>query len=340
MANRNRARARPCPIHRAGGLEGRFEGGSSAAILLRDVVCVRRAPIPRKLCGRMHEQLLQTAIEAASAGAGVLRRYFRAESLRVEIKGEHDFVTQADRESEAAVVGVLRREFPDHGVVGEESGMIPAGSDRPAGATEYQWLIDPLDGTTNFMHGLPIFAVSIACRRGEDLLAAVVHDPIAGVWFTASRGGGAFRDGERLRVSRRGGLDGAFLATGYPFRARRALDAYLAVFREVFREARAIRRCGAAALDLANTAAGVYDGFFEFRLSPWDVAAGALLIREAGGSLCDLDGGDRYLVSGNTLAGGPGVLAGLRAAVAAHASEDLLERLVPSDEQVAAWVTG
>lgn len=280
----------------------------------------------------MHQELLQTAVDAARAGAGVLRRYFRSAALRVDIKGEHDFVTQADRESEAAVVSVLRQRFPEHRIVGEEGGASAGGSG------EYQWLIDPLDGTTNFLQGLPIFAVSIACRRGEDLLAAVVHDPIADIWFTATRGGGAFRDGERLRVSDRPGLAGAFLATGFPFRARGALDTYLAGFRDVFLRSRAIRRCGAAAIDLAHTAAGVYDGFFEFRLSPWDVAAGALLIREAGGALCDLDGGDRYLASGNVLAGGPGVLAGLRAAFAVHASEALLERLVPADAEVAAWM--
>jgi myo-inositol-1(or 4)-monophosphatase len=284
----------------------------------------------------MSGELLEVAREAARAGAGVLRRYFRAGGLRVESKGEHDYVTQADRESEAAVVAILGRRFPDHRIVGEESGLVAAGAGAPG---EYQWLIDPLDGTTNFLHGLPIFAISIACRRGRDLLAAVVHDPIADVWFTAARGEGAFRDSERLRVSARPGLAGAFLATGFPFRARRALDAYMAVFREAFQEARAIRRCGAAALDLAHTAAGVYDGFFEFRLSPWDVAAGALLVTEAGGALCDLDGGDRFLVSGNVLAGGLGVLAGLRTAVAPHASEALVEQLVPADLEVAGWVS-
>jgi myo-inositol-1(or 4)-monophosphatase len=139
-------------------------------------------------------------------------------------------------------------------------------------------------------------------------------------------------------VSRQPGLESAFLATGYPFRARGALDVYLAAFREVFLQARAIRRCGSAAIDLAHTAAGVYDGFFEFRLSPWDVAAGALLILEAGGALTDLDGGDRYVAAGNVLAGTPGVVAGLRRAVGRHASEELIERLAPADPAVRGWL--
>jgi myo-inositol-1(or 4)-monophosphatase len=210
-------------------------------------------------------------------------------------------------------------------VLGEEGGVHAGGSG------EVQWIIDPLDGTTNFLQGLPVFSVSIGCREGKALVAAAIFEPLTGDLFTATRGGGAQWNGRPMRASQRQGLQGAFLATGYPFRAKAALDVYLAAFREVFLEARAVRRCGSAALDLAYTAAGVYDGFFEFRLSPWDIAAGALLIQEAGGRLSDLDGGPRYLEHGNLLAGGEGVLPGLRAAVARHASEAGLQELVPVD---------
>jgi myo-inositol-1(or 4)-monophosphatase len=270
-------------------------------------------------------ELLETAVAAARTGGEVLTRWFRSGQLEVGIKGENDFVTRADRESEAVVAGLIRSRHPDHHLLGEEGGVHEGGSG------DVQWILDPLDGTTNFLQGLPVFSVSIGCREGRDLVAATVFEPLTGDLFTATRGGGAHWNGRPMRASSRQGLQGAFLATGYPFRAKAALDLYLAVFREVFLEARAVRRCGSAALDLAYTAAGVYDGFFEFRLSPWDIAAGALLIREAGGVLSDLDGGERYLEYGNLLAGGPGVLPALRAAVRRHANEAKLQELVPVD---------
>lgn len=272
-----------------------------------------------------HTELLSTAVDAARAGGDVLMRWFRSGQLEVGIKGENDFVTRADHESEAAVAGLIRARHPDHHLLGEEGGVHAGGSG------DVQWILDPLDGTTNFLQGLPVFSVSIGCRLGRDLVAAAVYEPLTGDLFTATRGDGAYWNDRPMRTSGRQGLAGAFLATGYPFRAKAALDLYLAVFREVFLEARAVRRCGSAALDLAYTAAGVYDGFFEFRLSPWDVAAGALLIQEAGGALCDLDGGDSFLEQGNLLAGGAAVLPGLLAAVRRHADEAALDRLVPID---------
>jgi len=270
-----------------------------------------------------HRELLEAGIAAAEAGAAVLQRYFRSAGLEVRTKAQNDFVTQADHESEAVLVAELLRRFPDHRILAEE------GSLNSAATGDYEWVIDPLDGTTNFLQGLPVWAVSVACRRGNELLAGVVLDPQGGNVFAAARGGGAFWNGRRMRVSDRPSLSGAFLATGYPFRAKAALDLYLGLFRGVFTEARAIRRCGAAALDLAYVAAGVYDGFFEFRLAPWDIAAGALLIEQAGGVLSDLDGGERYLEAGNVLAGSPGVHAGLLAVTRGLASEADLDRLVP-----------
>ncbi len=276
----------------------------------------------------MIEALLATAVEAAQAGAEVTSRWFRSDGLEVRRKAHNDFVTRADQESEAAVVAVIRERFPGHRILAEEGSAAEAGRGGPDGKeSEYEWLIDPLDGTTNFLQGLPVYCTSVACRRGNELLAGAVVDPEGGNLFTAGLGAGALWNGQPMRCSGRPSLDGAFLATGYPFRALPTLDIYLYVFRDVFLRAKAIRRCGAAALDLAYTAAGVYDGFFEFRLSPWDIGAGVLLIREAGGVVTDLDGGDGFFRSGNLVAGAAGVQPGLLALVRGHASEALVEQL-------------
>ncbi len=271
----------------------------------------------------MHEDLLATAVAAARTGAEVAARYFRSTDLEVRRKGANDFVTRADQESEAAILAVIRERFPDHRILAEE------GSGAGEGHGEYEWLIDPIDGTTNFLQGLPVYCVSVACRRGDEVLVGVIEDPEGSNVFSAVRGGGAYWNDRRMQVSRREGLDGAFLATGYPFRALPTLDIYLAIFRDVFRHAKAIRRCGAAALDLAYTAAGVYDGFFEFRLSPWDIAAGTLMVREAGGIVTDLDGGPGFFDGGNVVAGGPAVQRALLEVVQRHASEEAIERVHP-----------
>ena len=271
-------------------------------------------------------RLLDTAAAAARAGGAELRRRFGGRVLDVRSKGRNDFVTEADHLSEEAVVAEVRRAFPHHAILAEEGGAL-------GGSSEHEWLIDPLDGTTNFLQGLPVFCVSVACHRAGEILAGAVYEPLSDRMFAAARGHGATLEGVPIRVADRVGLDGAFLATGYPFRAHGALDRYLGAFREIFLQARAIRRCGAAALDLAHTAAGVYDGFFEFRLSPWDVAAGVLLIREAGGVVTDLDGGQGFLDSGNVVAGAPGVQPALRAAVARHADEAALADLTPAIEE-------
>jgi myo-inositol-1(or 4)-monophosphatase len=271
----------------------------------------------------MSADLLATAHAAAEAGAAVLRSSFRDASLAVERKGENDFVTAADRDSERAIVAEIRRRHPDHAILAEEGGG------DAGGGGEFEWLIDPLDGTTNFLQGLPVFCVSVACRRGAELVAGVVLEPLRDERFAAVRGGGATWNGRPMRTSRRQRVAGAFLATGYPFKAHAALGLYLETFRDLFLRARAIRRCGAAALDLAYTACGVYDGFFEFRLSPWDLAAGALLIAEAGGRVSDLDGGRAFLETGNVAAGTAGVHADLLAVFAAHGGEAAVERLSP-----------
>jgi len=276
-----------------------------------------------------NQELLEVALEAAAAGAQVLRDLFGSPDLRVQSKGRNDFVSSADHGAEAAIGRVIRGHFPAASFLAEEGGRSGL-----AGA-ELEWIVDPLDGTNNFLQGLPVFCTSVACCRRGRPVAGVVHEPLTGLVYRASLGGGAFRSDprggeERLRVSDREGLAGAFLATGFPFRAHAALDVYLAAFREVFLHTRAVRRCGAAALDLAHTAAGIYDGFFEFRLSPWDIAAGVLLVEEAGGRVSDLDGGDGYFAGGNVVAGAPAVWRELRDTVGQHASEASLQAADPA----------
>lgn len=281
----------------------------------------------------MDRHILDTAISAAQAGGEVLRRWFRGdESLEIERKGLHDYVSEADRESEEVVLAEIRRTFPEHRVLAEESGHSEG---RGSGDSEYGWYVDPLDGTTNFLQGVPMFCVSVACRRGDDLVAGVVLDPLREDLFAAVRGGGATRNGNPMKVSARDGLEGAFLATGYPWAARGAIDEYLGAFRDVFLQAKSVRRCGAAALDLAYTAAGIYDGFFEFRLSPWDLGAGVLLVEEAGGRVSDLDGGDAYMAGGNVVAGAPGVHRDLLEITRRHAGEARLDEIVPRQDALA-----
>lgn len=265
--------------------------------------------------------LVDTATGAARGAAEILRRYFRS-GVEVQTKGRYDLVSRADHESEEHIVAAIRSKYPDHRILAEESGAS-------AGGSEYEWLIDPLDGTANFLRGLPVFCISIACRLGRQVVAAAVLDPVGDNLFTASHGGGAQWNGQTMQVSKRRKLEGGFLATGYPFRARGALDLYLDVFRDVFLQVRSIRRCGAAALDLAYTAAGVYDGFFEFRLSPWDFAAGALLIDEAGGRITDLDGGDDFFAAGNLIAGAPGLHDELLQTIGRHVDEATMARIEP-----------
>ena len=250
--------------------------------------------------------LVEVAADAARAGGVVLERYWRSLPRgSVSEKNANDFVTRADKESEEVIVARIRERFPEDGFLGEEGGR------RGAGGEARTWIVDPLDGTTNFIAGFPFWCVSVAAREGSEIVAGAVWDPLRRELYSAERGSGAFRNGERLRVTGREQLDGAFLATGFPFRSKDRIDLYLSIFRQLFLHARAIRRAGSAALDLANVAAGVFDGFFEFKLSSWDIAAGALLIEEAGGRVSDFDGQSAYWERGNVVAGTPGVADGI-----------------------------
>lgn len=251
----------------------------------------------------------EVAVSAAREAGELLLGWFGTlDASDVREKARNDMVSRADREAEEVLRRVLLGSFPEDRFLGEETGMSGADASAPA------WIVDPLDGTANFIRGFPHWAISIARTSGGlsgPLEAGVVFDPVKKDLFVAEAGGGAYRNGVRQRMPVRETLDGAGLATGFPFRQREKIDLYLRVFREVFLEARSIRRAGSAALDLAYTGAGIFDGFFEFGLSPWDTAAGALLIAEAGGVVTDFDGKGAWRTRGNVLAGTAGVHAAL-----------------------------
>jgi len=260
--------------------------------------------------------LLNIAVGAARrAGEVIVRSLDRVGALVVSEKGRNDFVSEVDRAAEQAVIATIRKAYPAHGFLAEESGAT-AGDD-------YTWVIDPLDGTTNFLHGFPQFAVSVACRHRGRAEIGVVLDPLRGELFTAERGGGTQLDGRRLRVSQRPGLDGALIGTGFPYREnRRWLKAYMAMLESVMQATAGVRRPGAASLDLAYVAAGRLDAFWEYGLSPWDTAAGTLLITEAGGLVGNLAGGE-YTDGGNLLAGSPKVFAALAQMLSPHLDDEL-----------------
>ncbi|HMX16448.1 MAG TPA: inositol monophosphatase family protein [Rhodocyclaceae bacterium] len=250
---------------------------------------------------------LNIAIKAARrAGQIINRASLDLERIKVGVKQHSDFVTEVDKAAEAAIIEVLREAYPGHAILAEESG-----ASGPAGGSEHQWIIDPLDGTTNFIHGFPQYAVSIALAHRGVVTHGVVFDPGRNELFTASKGAGAYLNDKRLRVSRRNRLDEALIGTGFPYRMFDHAEAYIAIFRELTRRTAGLRRPGAASLDLAYVAAGRLDGFWEFGLSPWDMAAGTLLISEAGGLVGDLVGEPAYLATGNIVAGNPKVFAQL-----------------------------
>ncbi len=246
--------------------------------------------------------LLNTAIKAArKAGAIINRASLDVDLLKVSAKGHADFVTEVDHAAEQAIIETISQAYPDHGFLAEESGR----SQPPGAKADFTWIIDPLDGTTNFIHGFPQYAVSIACMHEGQITQAVIYDPSRNDLYTATRGRGAFLNDRRIRVSKRSQMAEALIGTGFPFRDLEFLDRYLAIFRRVTAATAGIRRPGSAALDLACVAAGRYDGFWEFRLSPWDIAAGILLVIEAGGLVTDDQGGVGYLESGNVVCGNP-----------------------------------
>jgi myo-inositol-1(or 4)-monophosphatase len=248
------------------------------------------------------EAFLTEVEEIAALGAEQLMNHWRSlDPDQINEKARNDLVTAADLASEETIIQAIRTRFPDHGILSEEAGRSTPTDSAPT------WIIDPLDGTTNFVHGIPQFAISIGVAVEGRIDFGVILDPCKNDVFSAVRGRGARWNGAVCRVSNREGLAGSLLATGFPFKAHRLLDPYLAIFHDVFLRCKAIRRPGAAALDLAYTACGLFDGFFEFQLSAWDIAAGAVLVEEAGGVITDMDGGTDYLNSGNVVCGPSGV---------------------------------
>lgn len=247
--------------------------------------------------------MLNIAIRAArQAGNFIAKSYERPDSFEIMVKGKNDFVTNIDKKAEQMIIEVIQKSYPTHTILTEEDGQIVGEKDN------IQWVIDPLDGTTNFIKRLPHFAVSIAVRiKGRTEIAAI-YNPMLNELFTAERGKGAQLNGYRLRLKNTNELEGSIIATGFPFKTKQHLAAYINIIAKLFKTCADFRRTGSAALDLAYVAAGRVDVFFEICLKPWDFMAGELLVRESGGLVTDFVGGHSYLSSGNLLAGSPCVV--------------------------------
>ena len=261
--------------------------------------------------------MLNIAVRAArNAGDIIVRQSTRIDELTITSKERNDYVSEVDRQAENEIMAVIRKAFPDHGILAEESGRHGSGD-------EFLWIIDPLDGTTNFLHGFPQYAVSIALQHKGRLEQAVIYDPMRQELFTASRGGGAQLDNRRIRVSKQTVLQGALLGTGFPYKDQAHLGAYLEMFKALIADSAGIRRPGSAALDLAYVAAGRLDGFWEIGLNPWDMAAGVLLVREAGGLVGDLAGGHDFMKNGNIVAAAPKLFPAMLREIRPHLTPDL-----------------
>ena len=248
--------------------------------------------------------MINTAVKAARRAATIINRAsFDIDQVRVTQKNHNDFVTEVDKAAEEAIISTLRQAYPDHAILAEESGASANLHDE----NENVWIIDPLDGTTNFIHGFPQYAVSIALQHRGQITQAVVYDPTRNELFTASKGAGAFLNDKRIRVGKRDRLADALIGTGFPYSDLSGLDEYLKMFKIMTEKSAGLRRPGSAALDLAYVAAGRLDGFFEKKLKPWDVAAGTLLVTEAGGIMANFSGESDYLYKGDVIAGSPKV---------------------------------
>ncbi len=244
-------------------------------------------------------EFLKTAVKASRiAGEIIISSLGRLSKEDIDSKQSSDFVTRVDRESEEAIINVISENFPDHAIMAEESH-----SDTES--AEYRWIIDPLDGTTNFIHEFPVFSVSIGLEHNGEMITGVVYDPVRKESFTALKGYGAYLNCSTIGKLQAKEMKGSLISTGFPFKSREHIDNYLLLFKKVFNKASDIRRAGSAAIDLSYLAAGRCDGFFEIGLSPWDIAAGSLIIQEAGGIVTDFGGGDEYLSTGNIVAAPP-----------------------------------
>lgn len=265
----------------------------------------------------MHPALTIAQRAALDAGKVLLRHLDRLGGLTITAKQHNDFVSEVDVQSEQEIIRTLRKIFPHHGILAEESGHS-AGLDE-----DDLWIIDPLDGTRNYLSGLPHFAVSIALQHKGRLEVGVVYDPIRQEVFTAARGEGAHLNDRRIRVRNLQGLEGALVGSGLPFKNRQHLEAYLEMFKSLYARGTEVRRSGSAALDLAYVASGRLDGHWALGLSAWDLAAGALLIQEAGGLVSDFGGGHDYMDTGNLVAGSPKVFKGIVQTIQPHLTPPL-----------------
>ena len=260
--------------------------------------------------------MLNIAVKAARRAGNLIHRAAdNLDHLTVTKKSNADYVSEVDKAAERTIIQTILDVYPTHAILAEESGA--------QGESEYLWIIDPLDGTTNFLHGYQQYAVSIALQHNGVLTQAVIYDPTKNDLFTATRGRGAFLNDRRIRVSKRAELADSLIGTGFPYSKFDHLDAYMDILRDMMKKTAGLRRPGSAALDLAYTAAGRYDGFFETGLKPWDIAAGCLLITEAGGLVSDLQGNDSYLKSGHLCAGNPKVFAQMLQVIAPHLTDSL-----------------
>jgi myo-inositol-1(or 4)-monophosphatase len=264
------------------------------------------------------DPILNIAVRAArAAGDIILRAMDRVDLLNITLKSRNDFVSEVDRQAEQEIVAILQKAYPSHAIVGEEYGA------QGAATSDYTWVIDPLDGTTNFLHGFPQFAVSIGLFHKGRIDRGVIYDPVKQELFTAQRGAGASLNNRRIRVTKQKGLSGALLGTGIPFKDQSYIDAYLAMLKSLLKDAAGIRRAGSAALDLAYVAAGRFDGFWEIGLKPWDMAAGVLLVQEAGGIVSDLEGGDRHFETGGIVCANPKLHGPMLELIAPHLTDAL-----------------
>lgn len=251
------------------------------------------------------EPLLNIAVSAArQAGEIIVRNMEQVDRLKITAKNGHEFFSEVDIKAEQSIINAIHKAYPGHGILAEESGS-------QEGDGDYVWIIDPLDGTSNYLHGFPFFSVSIALKIKGRIEHAVVYDPLRHECFAASRGRGARVNDKRIRVSKQTQLSAALLGTGFPLRDVALAQRYLPTFEALFGKCAGVRRTGSAALDLAYVASGRLDGFWEFGLRPWDIAAGSLLIREAGGLISDAHGGDDFLKQGDIVAGTPKVFKSL-----------------------------
>lgn len=260
--------------------------------------------------------MLNTAIKAARRGAAIINRAtFDIDRIKITEKQQNDFVTEVDQAAEQAIIEVLLKAYPDHAILAEESGASANLHDE----NEYVWIIDPLDGTTNFIHGFPQYCVSIALQQRGIITQAVVYDPNRNDLFTATKGSGAYLNDKRLRVTKCDKLADALIGTGFPFRDTQNLDEYVEMFKIMTRKCQGLRRPGSAALDLAYIAAGRFDGFFEKDLKPWDIAAGSLLVTESGGIVANFKGESDYLHKGDVIAGNPKVFSQMLSVLSPYA---------------------